>query len=178
MTGKLIDLQGRRFHHLVATNTTKREGRQTKRKFLCDCGKETWVVTHRVMSGHTKSCGCWRKQFGKLDLGQAARNEVLDTYKRDAVKRKLDWYLMDEEFDHLTSQQCTYCHRPPGTARNSRRDTGWFVYNGIDRVDSTKGYVIENVVTCCKVCNRAKSDMTLEEFMEWVADLSEAYTNG
>ena len=178
MTGKLIDLDGRKFHHLTATNQTRRRGKRTERLFYCDCGAKTWVVTHQVMIGHTKSCGCWKKKFKRLGLGRAARNEVFDTYKRDAAKRKFEWRLTDEQFDHLTSQQCTYCHRPPGTARNSRRDTGWFVYNGLDRVDPKKGYFVENVVTCCQVCNRAKSDMSLEEFMQWVADLSEAYTNG
>jgi hypothetical protein len=42
-------------------------------------------------------------------------------------------------------------------------------YNGIDRVDSTKGYFNENVVSCCKVCNRAKSNLSLDEFKEWIS---------
>lgn len=43
-----------------------------------------------------------------------------------------------------------------------------FVRNGIDRVDSAQGYVLTNVVPCCKQCNRAKSDLSREEFLTWV----------
>ena len=44
-------------------------------------------------------------------------------------------------------------------------------YNGIDRIDSTKGYFNDNVVSCCKVCNRAKSNLSLEDFKQWAANL-------
>ena len=40
--------------------------------------------------------------------------------------------------------------------------------NGIDRVDSGKGYVINNVVPCCKYCNIAKGEMSREDFLKWV----------
>ena len=58
MTGRLTDLQDRRFYRLVATNTIKREGLQTKRKFLCDCGKETWMDLEDFFS--------WLKDIGKV----------------------------------------------------------------------------------------------------------------
>ena len=41
-------------------------------------------------------------------------------------------------------------------------------YNGIDRVDSNKGYIKTNTVVCCKRCNVAKSDMSVLEFKEWL----------
>ena len=40
--------------------------------------------------------------------------------------------------------------------------------NGIDRVDSSKGYTLENSVPCCKYCNIAKHTMTSTEFYAWV----------
>lgn len=48
-----------------------------------------------------------------------------------------------------------------------------FLYNGIDRVDSKKGYVAGNVVTCCRNCNQAKSDKSIDEFEEWAIRLAE-----
>lgn len=35
---------------------------------------------------------------------------------------------------------------------------------GIDRVDSRLGYSTDNVVPCCKICNRAKMDMSMFDF--------------
>ena len=37
-------------------------------------------------------------------------------------------------------------------------------FTGIDRYDSKLGYTIENSVPCCKNCNRAKSDLSFEDF--------------
>jgi hypothetical protein len=45
------------------------------------------------------------------------------------------------------------------------------VFNGIDRVDNTKGYTLENCVPCCTRCNLAKHTMSLTAFKEWVAEV-------
>lgn len=37
---------------------------------------------------------------------------------------------------------------------------------GLDRVDSSQGYILSNVVPCCKNCNQAKNDRTQEEFIK------------
>lgn len=42
------------------------------------------------------------------------------------------------------------------------------MYNGIDRIDNQKGYSLDNVVACCRICNNAKSDMTVHEFHSWI----------
>lgn len=39
------------------------------------------------------------------------------------------------------------------------------LFNGIDRVDSTKAYVEDNVVACCKRCNLMKRSYSKEEFL-------------
>ena len=41
--------------------------------------------------------------------------------------------------------------------------TGW----------TTLWYIAGNVVPCCKICNNAKKDLPLEEFMAWIARLTE-----
>jgi hypothetical protein len=44
---------------------------------------------------------------------------------------------------------------------------------GIDRKDNTKGYVLENSLPCCYLCNRAKGDKPYEEFILWVVRLAQ-----
>lgn len=44
-----------------------------------------------------------------------------------------------------------------------------FRWNGIDRIDSAKGYVEGNVVPCCKFCNEMKSDKSRDEFLQLIA---------
>lgn len=43
-----------------------------------------------------------------------------------------------------------------------------YFYNGIDRKDNDIGYVIENCVSCCDECNKAKRNMLYEK---WIAYL-------
>jgi hypothetical protein len=45
---------------------------------------------------------------------------------------------------------------------------GEYLYNGLDRVDNTKGYIISNIVSCCGQCNRAKGILSQEEFLQWL----------
>jgi hypothetical protein len=47
--------------------------------------------------------------------------------------------------------------------KNAKVDT--FRWNGIDRIDSSRGYTPENTVPCCSTCNLMKSDSTHEAFL-------------
>lgn len=44
-------------------------------------------------------------------------------------------------------------------------------HNGIDRVDSSKGYTLDNCVPCCSKCNYAKHEMSVEEFKEYITNV-------
>ena len=99
---------------------------------------------------------------------------MLRNYRRHAQCRGLAWVLTGKDFDRLTAQDCHYCGQSPASvSRSGLYDGGVFTYNGIDRVDNTLGYIAGNVVPCCKICNNAKKDLPLEEFMAWIARLTE-----
>lgn len=46
------------------------------------------------------------------------------------------------------------------------------LYSGIDRVDSSVGYEIGNIVPACKICNFAKSNLTQDDFKSWAKRIS------
>ena len=152
-------------------------------RLLCDCGTEYAATITRLIGKHakTKSCGCllaeYRASPGKkgnrLPPGVAARNKVRDNYKAGAQHRGFAWELTDEQFDDLTSQDCFYCGCRPGKLQLSRVNTGDFIYNGIDRVDNSLGYIPGNVLPACQTCNFAKGCMSYDEFMAWIARLTE-----
>jgi len=54
----------------------------------------------------------------------------------------------------LVSQPCHYCQYQLGSKSKSV---------GLDRLDSAKGYVLGNVVSCCRMCNVIKSDFLTED---------------
>jgi hypothetical protein len=73
---------------------------------------------------------------------------------------------------------CRYCGREKITSFRYKRGNQVFhknkqpfFYTGIDRLDSSKGYTKENSAPCCAVCNRAKMDMSEEEFLQWIKTL-------
>jgi hypothetical protein len=45
--------------------------------------------------------------------------------------------------------------------------------HGIDRLDSSKNYFKENMVGCCRLCNTAKSSLSVEAFKEHIKRLYE-----
>ena len=98
------------------------------------------------------------------------------SYRKSARKRGLVWELTDEDFERLTALDCFYCGQPPSAVQKPNRSTyegGDFVHNGLDRMDSKLGYTPENVLPCCTTCNYAKSDMPFDDFMAWIARLTE-----
>ena len=59
------DLTGQQFGRLmVIAREENRKGKQYYR-CLCACGKETVVEASHLKGGHTRSCGCYRKEKGK-----------------------------------------------------------------------------------------------------------------
>lgn len=132
---------------------------------LCDCGNNKVLDIADLKKGSTNSCGCFRKQFQsdvkKLPDGIAAANNLYYSYKiKCGEKRGYDFKLTKGEFLVLTKQNCYYCNKPPSQIKKAKHSN--YIYNGVDRVDNNKGYLIENVVACCKECNSKKSGITLE----------------
>jgi 5-methylcytosine-specific restriction endonuclease McrA len=75
-------------------------------------------------------------------------------YKRRANEHfPGDAVISKEEFNDLSARECHYCGKKGP--------------NGIDRVDNNKGYLKENCVPCCKHCNYAKGNLSMEDFSDW-----------
>ena len=73
-----------------------------------------------------------------------------------ARKRGLDFTITLAEYKHLVSQPCVYqC--------TSTSDSGEIIRIGLDRIDSNKGYTIDNVQPCCARHNLFKSDFLNHE---------------
>jgi len=163
--GKVIDETGNRYGRLTVLEQFF-DAEESKAQWICkcDCGNETLVRGDSLRSGSTKSCGC----LHTFPEGVAAFNALVHTMITSAEKRGYEWHLTKEQVRSLSKLPCYYCGVEPSQVTRYPSMNGVYVYNGLDRVDNNKGYTIDNVVPCCKVCNRAKGTATLEEFKEWV----------
>ena len=143
--------------------------------FDCDCGGTHLALPSRLQELVNKArpprCSKCNPRVGGLPEGQAARNKVLARYKLGAETRNLIWELNEDEFYELTQGPCYYCGELPSRIQDS--PSGHFRYNGIDRIDNVKGYTINNTVSCCSWCNRAKNNISKDEFLGRVFNIYE-----
>lgn len=82
-------------------------------------------------------------------------------YKSNAQRRNINFNLTREEFINIVSQPCYYC----GTLPTQEK------LIGIDRVDSSKDYTIDNCVPCCEVCNKMKLDYSVSEWLKYMKNI-------
>lgn len=147
----------------------------------CICGKTFHPRTESVLDGKSKSCGCKRGDLisnaNKLDDNMGMINIIYHNYKGNAITRNLEFNLSLDKFKKFIFADCKYCGRPPKNSRiikydkKRRRREKYLKYNGIDRTDNNIGYIESNCVTCCIICNRAKSNLSTIEFDEWIEAL-------
>ena len=78
--------------------------------------------------------------------------------------KKLKFELSKKEFNSIKSMNCYLCGK-----ENNKGHT-----NGIDRIDSNKGYEIDNVLPCCANCNYLKKDYLINDL---VLKLYQIYVN-
>lgn len=77
-------------------------------------------------------------------------------YQRTADLKNLAFELSLENFYDMVQQKCHYC------GEFSEKKT----INGIDRKDQTKGYILDNCVACCKMCNMMKNTLHEDKFLQ------------
>lgn len=125
------------------------------------CGKYSIIRSDRIVSKdyHPKSCSHCVNDLQK-EIADSKYLETrhfrnrLNSIKSGAVERNLEFSLSEEEVAKLLLQECYYCGEP--------------IADGIDRVSSSIGYVSDNVVPCCKVCNIMKNKFSLDLFLNKV----------
>lgn len=143
------------------------DGSNSKSKFLCKChcGNERIYNGRNVLNSPRNSCGCERTKKVE-DIGPA---RVMNHYIQASKSRKIEFSLSEKEFEKLISSKCAYCKKPPSSKYKmnecSTVPLRVFIYNGLDRVDNSKGYISGNCVPCCKRCNQMKNDMSLSEWL-------------
>ncbi len=167
-----LDLTGQTFGRLMVlgrASTSKSTG--VRWLCRCACGVEKAIQIRRTPGRATQSCGCLQRETQRQAVTRypgipPAFNDMISRYRTQAQRRGIEFALDNTLCYSLMSQICHYCGIPPSTSHSIRNAT--ILCNGLDRCDSQLGYVEGNVVSCCKICNIAKSTMSEKEFLAWV----------
>lgn len=142
------------------------------RELICvcmNCNQETRIaltsISRKIKSNRLYCQDCLQRRTDDDYIIELAMYD----FKKKAKERGLSWNLSFDQVKEYITKDCHYCSSPPFSTRFSRRPWNSKIkINGIDRKNNSIGYEPENCVTCCGVCNRGKSSMKYEDFIEYI----------
>lgn len=146
---------------------------QVKVLVKCElCGKERLIdystLAYRknsqfLKTGETLCSMCANKKMSGENSGAYKHgSKRFPEYRWNAKKRGIEFNITVEEFDNIVKQSCHYCG---GFSKDyDSKSRG----NGIDRKDSSKGYIFENCVPCCSFCNFVKNNVPYKDFINYI----------
>lgn len=85
-----------------------------------------------------------------------------EIYKHSARIKNLEFNLSFEQFMTLWRKPCSYCQEEIDSI-------------GIDRFDNEIGYILSNIISCCKTCNYMKRELSFEVFLDKCKKISNNY---
>lgn len=192
-------LIGCRFHKLVvkeclepSRGLSNQGGRY---RCSCDCGNTKDVDGYRLsLHRAPHSCGCrTRKEIGEKSTqrkrlyDKATVNHEYASHRTRALKKDRGC-LSRQEWESVVFSPCAYCggFDTRSVMRNrlglmtrqyltpisdAEMDKYSVNMNGVDRLDSSLGYIASNCVPCCGRCNKMKLDSSLEVFLGHIAKI-------
>lgn len=143
------------------------------KKYLVECGsckERTWKWSGSIKKLKYGCKKCYDNSMKRSDNLPAARKAYM-SLKSNAKSRGIAVDIDLNQFIAIASQNCKWCGEPPSIKTAPKEWQQDIMLNGIDRVFNTEGYTIENSVSCCYNCNRAKSDLPLDVWFYWISNL-------
>ena len=138
----------------IKFNEENNEGNECNENAMCmQCNKivkEDNIVNNKCLE-------CYNA-YRKAEQNRNPQNPLikhLSDYKSRCKKNEIVWEISDELAIDYFNSKCNYCN----TLIN---------YNGIDRIDSSIGYIEKNCVACCTTCNIMKGTKSVDEFLKIV----------
>ena len=123
-----------------------RKGRQS----LCS---DACVREDRSRRSEKYISGNWRRYFRQLcQYKKEARKDINEDILLELLEK--------QEYTCALSGMELTCVRAKGVTFRTNAS--------IDRIDPNLGYNIENIQIVCNVVNKMKSDMTMDEYVEWM----------
>lgn len=163
---------GQKFGKLyVNSNTLAKHGRYIKFHCTCDCGKNKDISYENLLISKIDHCGCETKSKIRKTKQKEENicKDLLTKCKIAATRRKIYFNLTINDVWETFLKQNSKCAitginlEIVSTATHSSKDRN----ASIDRKDSTKGYIKDNIQIVHKRINVIKGNMSLEELVYW-----------
>lgn len=142
-------------------------GHDTLWLIKCVCGNERWTYTNSVRKSVYPCKLCYNNSM-KINNELPAIKKSFRSLRGNAKSRGIPVEISLDYFIKLSSNNCYWCGSKPLSKKGLKDWHKNATINGIDRINNTLGYTIENCVACCYDCNRMKSNLTEVNFLEHI----------
>ena len=138
---------------------------------FCECGKELEVLGNSLITGNTTTCGCESRKRGKNHANWTGYEEIRNSYwtslKTNAfdrgfcfdvsIEQAWDLFIKQGRKCALTGRQLIFA---PVRKKQSVQTAS------LDRINSSKGYRLDNIQWVHKTVNQMKMNLTQEDFIK------------
>lgn len=146
-----------------------------KTKIQCHCGNIFTSSIGNALNKTVKGCGCVLKnqaiENGKKRQKYKDYNDIsgqyLYTVEKNAKARKIDFSVSIEYLYELYKEQNGKCALSGLKIFHKKKQMDTFATASLDRIDSSKGYIVGNVQWIHKTINQMKWNSSQEEFIEF-----------
>lgn len=141
----------------------KEEKAARDRKYAQEHKEEKQQYQKEYRESHKEANAEYQRQYriknkDRLDKYKKSPHVRYTVYQRNAKNKNRNFDLSEDDFIEISKRPCVYCGEYSDTYNGEP-------FNGIDRIDSSLGYSIENCVPCCATCNRMKMDLDVNDWM-------------
>lgn len=129
------------------------------------CGQEHIRTISNIKRRKTTGC---EKCTHRIAIAKPNDWHLYVHYKGHARDKNRVFELTYEQFKEIVQKDCFYCGSSPKVMQHMLRyckNSEPQPLNGIDRIDSSKGYTVDNCVSCCPLCNQMKSNIDQNVFL-------------
>ena len=169
---------GEKFGYLIIKSFTQNEKSTKEWRAICvctNCGNDQFETSiQNILRGLVTSCGCRRDQYSKISGSNNVnwtgcgelRGQVWSCWRRRAKKRGQEFTVtIEEAWDLYIAQdkKCALTGMPIYFSILTKSKKGMTA--SLDRIDSDKGYTLENIQWLHKDVNVIKNAFSQEYFI-------------
>jgi hypothetical protein len=153
--------------HKQIQKTNKQKIKERQHRYYLEHKEEKLRWQKSYAESHKEQISAYSKVYQKeyFKKTQCTVGHRYKAYKGDAKRRNIEFHLTFEEFASFWQQPCEYC----GVVMD---------IVGIDRKDNLWHYDIDNCVSCCRICNWAKGQISLADWQAYLAQVAKFARHG
>jgi len=160
-----LQLKGKKFNKLTVEEFVGfHESGQALWKCKCECGKYKICKGTSLNKKKIQSCGCLRKTRSYEEIPCHVFSNII----MHAKHRKIICEVSPKETWEIFLKQNRKCAISGVELKFGNKYKGIETTASLDRIDSSRGYTLDNVQWVHKRINSMKSDDKQDDFLNWI----------